>query len=60
MVVKILQSGIRNVEFGDNVKIVELVTLDSCIFRDNMLIGSFVEIQKNVIIGNNCEIKFYL
>ncbi len=57
MGVKILQSGIKNVEFGVNVKIVEPVNLYSCKIGDCTFIGPFVEIQKDVIIGNNCKIQ---
>jgi len=57
MGVKILQSGIKNVEFGVNVQIIEPVNLYGCKISDNVFIGPFVEIQKNVIIGNNCKIQ---
>lgn len=57
MGVKILQSGIKNVEFGINVKIVEPVNLYGCKISNNVSIGPFVEIQKDVIIGNNCKIQ---
>lgn len=54
---KIYQSGIDNVKFGENVKIVEPVNLYSCTVGDNCFIGPFVEIQKGVIIGDNCKIQ---
>ena len=57
MGVKILQSGIKNVEFGVNVKIVKPVNLYGCKISNNVSIGPFVEIQKDVIIGNNCKIQ---
>lgn len=53
----IYKSGIRDVDFGTNVKIVEPVNLYECKVGDNCFIGPFVEIQKNVIIGNNCRIQ---
>lgn len=50
-------SGIVNVQFGENVKIVEPVNLYGCQIGDNVFIGPFIEIQKDVIIGNNCKIQ---
>ncbi|GJQ62978.1 MAG: UDP-3-O-(3-hydroxymyristoyl)glucosamine N-acyltransferase [Melioribacteraceae bacterium] len=53
----IYKSGIRDVDFGANVKVVEPVNLYECKVGDDCFIGPFVEIQKNVIIGNNCRIQ---
>ena len=53
----LLKVGIKNVEFGENVKIVEPVNIYGCKIGDNVFIGPFVEIQKDVIIGNNCKIQ---
>src|SRR5512139_329981 len=50
-------SGINNVEFGINVKVIEPVNLYGCRIGDNSFIGPFVEIQKNVQIGKNCRIQ---
>ena len=52
-----LQVGIKNVEFGNEVTIVEPVNLYGCQIGDNTFIGPFVEIQKDVSIGNNCRIQ---
>lgn len=52
-----LQSGIVNVSFGSNVKIVEPVNIYGCSIGDICFIGPFVEIQKGVSIGNNCKIQ---
>ncbi|MEA3497004.1 MAG: acyltransferase [Bacteroidota bacterium] len=52
-----VQIGIRNVEFGKNVKVVEPSNLYGCKIGDNTFIGPFVEIQKDVEIGNNCKIQ---
>jgi acetyltransferase-like isoleucine patch superfamily enzyme len=49
--------GIKNVQFGENVKVVKPVNLYGCKIGDNCFIGPFVEIQKDVIIGNNCKIQ---
>ena len=48
---------IRNVKFGDNVVVIQPVNLYECIIGDRCSIGPFVEIQKNVDIGNNCKIQ---
>jgi len=49
--------GIRDVQFGKNVIIVEPSNLYECIIGDNTFIGPFVEIQKGVKIGKNCKIQ---
>jgi acetyltransferase-like isoleucine patch superfamily enzyme len=49
--------GIVNVEVGMNVTIIEPVNLYGCIIGNNTFIGPFNEIQKNVIIGQNCKIQ---
>ena len=48
---------IRNVQFGKNVTIVEPVNIYECIIGDDCFIGPFVEIQKNVVLGNRCKIQ---
>lgn len=50
-------SGIVDVQFGENVKLVEPVNIYSAKIGNNAFIGPFVEIQKNVVIGNNCKIQ---
>ena len=49
--------SIKNVKFGKNVKIIEPVNIYDCEIGDNVFIGPFVEIQKNVKIGKNCRIQ---
>jgi acetyltransferase-like isoleucine patch superfamily enzyme len=51
------QAGIQQVQFGKNVKITEPVNLYGCTIGDNCIVGPFVEIQKDVFIGNNCRIQ---
>jgi acetyltransferase-like isoleucine patch superfamily enzyme len=51
------ESGIKNVEFGENVKIYTPVNIYGCKIGDNCSIGPFVEIQKDVIIGNRTKIQ---
>ena len=53
----IYTSQVKDVSFGINVKIVEPLNIYGCTIGDNTFIGPFVEIQKNVIIGNNCKIQ---
>ena len=53
----IKQSETREVEFGENVTVIAPVNLYECKIGDNSFIGPFVEIQKGVLIGNNCKIQ---
>jgi len=46
-----------NVRLGKNVKIFSFVNLYGCEIGDNSKIGTFVEIQKNAVIGRNCKIS---
>jgi len=54
---KVHKSIIRNVNFGENVSIIEPVNIYECEIGNNTFIGPFVEIQKNVTIGSNCRIQ---
>ena len=49
--------SIRDVEFGENVVVIEPVNLYECVIGDNTFIGPFVEIQKGVRIGKNCKVQ---
>ena len=49
--------SIKNVDFGSNVTIIEPVNLYGCSIGDDSFVGPFVEIQKDVKIGNNCKIQ---
>ncbi len=53
----IFNSKIIDVEFGKNVKIVSPVNLYGCRIKDNVFIGPFVEIQKDVEIGKFTKIQ---
>jgi acetyltransferase-like isoleucine patch superfamily enzyme len=53
----ILEPGIKNVTFGENVKIIQPVNMYGCIIGNNTFIGPFVEIQKDVKVGNHCKIQ---
>jgi acetyltransferase-like isoleucine patch superfamily enzyme len=50
-------AGIKNVNLGDNVSIVEPANLYGCTIGNNVKIGPFVEIQKDVTIGENSIIS---
>lgn len=51
------QSKIVNVDFGDNVKIVEPVNIYGCKIGDSCFVGPFVEIQKDVVIGDRTKVQ---
>ena len=53
----IKHSEIRDVQFGENVTVVEPVNLYDCKIGDKSFVGPFVEVQKGVEIGNNCKIQ---
>ena len=46
-----------DVKLGKNVKLSKFINLYGCAIGDNTKIGAFVEIQKNVTVGNNCKIS---
>jgi len=54
---EIKESGIVNVRFGDNVTIVNPVNLYGCTIGNDVFIGPFVEIQKDVNIGDRTKIQ---
>lgn len=53
----IMQSQVKDVKFGKNVKIVEPLNIYECEIGDNTFVGPFVEIQKGVKIGKNCKVQ---
>ena len=46
-----------DVQLGVDVKIYDFVNLYGCKIGDNSKIGTFVEIQKGAVIGNNCKVS---
>jgi acetyltransferase-like isoleucine patch superfamily enzyme len=50
-------SGITDVKLGVNVRIKQPVNLYGCSIGDHCSIGPFVEIQKNVEIGDGCKVQ---
>jgi acetyltransferase-like isoleucine patch superfamily enzyme len=53
----LLKTQIKDVNFGEQVKIVEPVNLYGCKIESNCFIGPFVEIQNNVIIGKRTKVQ---
>lgn len=51
------KKNINNVKLGKDVKIFDFVNLYGCEIGDFTKIGTFVEIQKNAVIGKNCKIS---
>lgn len=53
----IRDAGIVNVEFGLNVTVVNPVNLYGCVVGQDVFIGPFVEIQKDVTIGDRTKVQ---
>lgn len=53
----LFESGIKNVQFGENVKVVMPSNIYGCSIGDNCFVGPFVEIQKDVVIGSGTKIQ---
>jgi acetyltransferase-like isoleucine patch superfamily enzyme len=53
----VYKSQIRDVAFGARVKIVDPVNLYGCRIGDDCFIGPFVEIQKDVVVGNRTRVQ---
>lgn len=49
--------SIVDVTFGERVKIVQPVNLYGCTIGDDVFVGPFVEIQRNVVIGSRTRIQ---
>ena len=54
---KIKEAGIVNVKFGENVTVVNPVNLYGCAIGSDVFIGPFVEIQKDVAIGDRTKVQ---
>ncbi len=50
-------ASVRDVIFGENVTLIEPLNLYGCVLQDNVFVGPFVEIQKNVEIGKNTRVQ---
>lgn len=57
MNLSIKKVGIKDVVFGENVTVIEPVNIYGCNVGKQSFIGPFVEIQKDVSIGENCKIQ---
>ena len=50
-------TGVRNVESGENVVIYQPANLYDCRLGDNVFVGPFVEIQGNTSVGADTKIQ---
>ena len=57
MEAKLIPNGIVNVQFGENVKIVSPTNMYGCEIGNDCFIGPFVEIQKDVKIGERTKVQ---
>jgi acetyltransferase-like isoleucine patch superfamily enzyme len=53
----LLKARIKDVKFGEQVKVVEPVNLYGCSIDSNCFIGPFVEIQSNASIGKRTKVQ---
>lgn len=56
----LLSAGVRDVVFGERVKIVAPVNLYECTIGDDCFVGPFVEIQKGVRIGPRTKVQSHV
>lgn len=54
---QILHSGLKNVSYGKNVKVVSPSNLYDCALEDDVFVGPFCEIQSQVKIGRRTRIQ---
>lgn len=54
---KILEAGIRDVEFGNDVTVIKPVNMYECFLGDGSFIGPFVEVQKGARVGKRTRIQ---
>ena len=54
---KVIECSIRDVSYGENVRIVKPANIYECELGDNVFIGPFVEIQKGCVIGSDSRIQ---
>ena len=52
--------GIRDVVYCRGVKIMTPSNLYGCVLGENVFVGPFVEIQKNVTIGDNVKVQSHI
>ena len=51
------RQSIDDVKIGDGVRICDFVNLYGCSIGDGAMIGTFVEIQRDAVIGKRCRIQ---
>ena len=49
--------GIKDVRFGENVKVIQPVNLYGCTIGDDAFVGPFVEIQRGAVIGARTRVQ---
>lgn len=54
---KFLLKVLKNIKLGKNVKISPFTNIYGCELKDNVFIGPFVELQKNVVVGENSRVQ---
>ena len=54
---EVLSAKIKDVIFGDRVKIVEPCNLYGCALGDDVFVGPFVEIQSKVVVGDRSKVQ---
>jgi acetyltransferase-like isoleucine patch superfamily enzyme len=55
--IKRIKAGIKNVNHGRNVTVIEPVNLYDCVLEDGVFVGPFVEIQKGAVIKRGTRIS---
>lgn len=53
----LIASGVRDVAFGAEVKVVEPVNLYECTIAEGCFIGPFVEIQRGAVVGTRTKVQ---
>jgi acetyltransferase-like isoleucine patch superfamily enzyme len=54
---QVISSGVKDVVFGNNVRIVEPVNLYGCRIGNDCFVGPFTEIQKGVFVGDRTKVQ---
>ncbi|MBR1367201.1 N-acetyltransferase [Bradyrhizobium ottawaense] len=54
------QAGVRDVEFGQRVKLVEPCNLYGCEIADDCFVGPFTEIQGGVVVGARTRVQSHV
>ena len=54
---RLISSKIKDVDFGERVKVIEPCNLYGCSISDDVFIGPFVEIQSDVVVGARTKIQ---